>query len=229
MRAVARLVAAVVLTAAASAAVPTAPASAAACSTSHGVTVVVDFHELGGGVQQACDADGADTSASTLFPRNGFPLDYVQRQPGFVCRVSGAPASDPCQNTPPADAYWGLWWSDGKSGSWSYSSEGAGSLSVPDGGYVAFSWNGSSTKSPPGAAPRPHPSSSPSPTSGSAPGGGGQSQSGSSGGSVRRHVRRRPEWYVDRAERHRDPDGAGGGPDGTGPGVRPALEARPDR
>jgi hypothetical protein len=149
----ARLVAAVVLTAAASLALPAAPASAAACPAADGVTVVVDFHELGGGLQQVCDADGADRAASALFPESGFPLTYVQRQPGFVCRVSGAPAEDPCQNTPPADAYWGLWWSDGKSGSWKYSTEGVGSLSVPDGGSVALSWNGSSTKAPPGAAP----------------------------------------------------------------------------
>ena len=93
-----------------------APAVAAGCSGSTGVTVVVDHHQLGGGVQQACDADGGGKAASTVFPDSGFPLTYVQRQPGFVCRVSGAPASDPCVNTPPASAYWSLWWSDGKSG-----------------------------------------------------------------------------------------------------------------
>ncbi len=38
------------------------------------------------------------------------------------------PADDPCVNTPPADAYWGLWWSDGTTGKWTYSSLGAASL-----------------------------------------------------------------------------------------------------
>ncbi|HQR26636.1 MAG TPA: hypothetical protein PLP61_06300 [Nocardioides sp.] len=173
-RILARLVAAIVLLVAAGPALP-APAGAAACSDGDGVTVVVDFHELGGGVQQQCDADGAGTSAATLLPRNGFPLDYVQRQPGFVCRVAGEPADDPCVNTPPADAYWGVFWSDGKSGSWKYAAEGVGSLEVPDGGYVALAWQGSSTRNPPGMAPRSHASPTPSATSSSpaAPAGGG--------------------------------------------------------
>lgn len=133
-----------------------APAYAEPCSTATGVSVVVDFHELGGGLQQVCDPGGGGQRASSLFPDNGFPLTYVQRQPGFVCRVSGVPEDDPCVNTPPADAYWGLWWSDGESGTWSYSSVGVGSLTIPEGGSVAFSWNGSSTKSPPGAPPPEH-------------------------------------------------------------------------
>jgi hypothetical protein len=138
------------------------PAAAAACAGASGVTVVVDFHQLGGGVEQVCDANGAGKSAAALFSDNGFALTYVQRQPGFVCRVSGAPASDPCVNTPPTDAYWGLFWSNGTSGTWSYASQGAGSLSVPDGGYVGFSWQGSSTKTPPGVAPAKHATSAPS-------------------------------------------------------------------
>jgi hypothetical protein len=184
-RTLARLVAAAALAAAAGAVVPSAPASAATCSSADGVSVVVDFHELGGGVRTACVADGGGRRASDLFPAAGFPLTYVQRQPGFVCTVSGAPADDPCVNTPPADAYWGLWWSDGKSGSWTYASTSAAGLTVPDGGYVALSWNGSSTRSAPGAAPAPHQTqptptatpthASPSPTAGpTGTGGAGQ-------------------------------------------------------
>ena len=70
----------------------------------------------------------------------------------------------------PTDAYWGLWWSDGQSGSWSYSPSGAGSLTVPEGGYVAFAWQ-SGSKAPPGVrrqhtpAPRHRPRHRPAPTS----------------------------------------------------------------
>lgn len=174
------LVAAVGLTAAAGLVVP-APAAAAACSSAEGVTVVVDFHELGDGLHQVCDPDGGGDSAASLFPANGFPLDYVQRQPGFVCRVSGEPADDPCVNTPPPDAYWGLWWSDGESSAWTYSSEGAGSLNIPEGGSVAFSWNGSETKTPPGADPATH-ADEPSPTPATGPGGGGGGQGGPGAG-----------------------------------------------
>ncbi|GCD92315.1 hypothetical protein [Nocardioides sp. LS1] len=161
----ASLVAAVLVTAA-TGVIPAAPAQAAACSTASGVTVVVDFHELGGGVQQVCDAGGAGDDAATQFEDSGFALTRVQRQPGFVCRVNNAPSSDQesCVNTPPADAYWGLWWSDGTSGTWTYASQGVDSLTVPEGGYVALSWNGSSTKSPPGAAPTAHKTASPTPS-----------------------------------------------------------------
>jgi hypothetical protein len=67
--------------------------------------------------------------------------------------VNGAPNSDPCVNTSPANAYWGLYWSDGKSGKWSYSSSGVGGVSVPDGGFLAFSWQNGGDADPPGAAP----------------------------------------------------------------------------
>ena len=158
----------------------TPPATAAGCSGAGGVTVVVDHHQLGGGIQQACDADGGGKLASTVFPDSGFPLTYVQRQPGFVCRVAGVPSSDPCVNTPPATAYWSLWWSDGTSGDWVYSSQGVGSLRVPDGGYVAFSWQGQDGKAAPGVAPRPRGQTSP-PASGGT--GGTGDSSGGSGGS----------------------------------------------
>lgn len=77
------------------------------------------------------------------------------RQPGFICRVAGVPADDPCVNTPPATAYWGLFYSDGRSGSWTYSSLGARGLKVPEGGYVGVAWQ-SGGRSVPGLAPAPH-------------------------------------------------------------------------
>ena len=165
----ARIAAAVSMTAAGVVLLPTGAAEAAACPSSDGVTVVVDFNELGGGLKQVCDQDGGGKAAADLFTGNGFPLAYVQRQPGFVCRVSGKPNEDqdPCINTPPADAYWGLFWSDGESGNWVYSSERAGTLNIPGGGYVAFAWQGSSSSAEPGVSPTPHedePSDQPSPT-----------------------------------------------------------------
>jgi hypothetical protein len=163
LRTLVRVAVAAGLAATAYVAIPLSPASAAACPTDEGVTVVVDFHELGGGVQTGCIADGGGQAAAALFPAAGFALDYVQRQPGFVCRVDGVPADNPCVNTPPSDAYWALYWSDGESGSWSYSTAGAGALRVPDGGYVGFSWTGSSARSTPGLAPAPRPAA-PSPT-----------------------------------------------------------------
>jgi hypothetical protein len=127
-----------------------------------GVTVVVDFHQLGGGAQSGCDTAEGHTAAQN-FTSTGFPLEYVQQTPGFVCRVSGKPSTDPCVRTPPATAYWGLWWSDGRSGTWSYATVGVGSLKVPEGGYVAFSWQGQSGRALPGISPTPRRAPEPSP------------------------------------------------------------------
>ena len=143
------------------------PAQASTCGSADGVSVVVDFHQLGGGVQSFCDAGGAGKTADAQLRDAGHALTYVQRQPGFICRIDGKPADDPCVNTPPADAYWSLWWSDGKSGTWTYASQGSATLKVPQGGYVGMSWQGQAARAAPGTAPTAHPSKpSSGPTSG---------------------------------------------------------------
>ena len=138
--------------------------TAAACPGSAGVTVVVEYGALGSGTSTGCAAEGGGRTADRLLKDTGHALTYVQRFPGFVCRIDGLPADDPCVNTPPADAYWGLWWSDGKTGEWSYSSLGAGSLTIPAGGYVAMVWDGSTSTVRPQADPAPHPTPTPTPT-----------------------------------------------------------------
>lgn len=162
----ARLVAAATLVVAATVVLgPTAPASAASCTSADGVTVVVDPGALGGALTSVCDG-GAGQAASARYADSGVALTYAQRQPGFVCRVDGVPASDPCVNTPPADAYWGLFWTDGTSGTWTYSSIGVTGLQVPEGGAVALAWQQGTTRRTPGIAAPVHeasPTESPSP------------------------------------------------------------------
>ena len=145
------LVVAAVAAAAGLVSVSSAPASAALCSAG-GVNVVVDFHELGGGVQKSCDPNGANKSSDKVFEAAGFHLSYAQRQPGFVCRVSGKSPKDPCVNTSPDNAYWGLYWSNGTSGRWTYATTGVSGLSVPKGGFVAFSWQNGGPNDPPRAS-----------------------------------------------------------------------------
>lgn len=179
MRYAARLAAAAVTVAAAGVALPS-PTQASTCGSGSGVTVVVDFHQLGGGAQSACDAGGAGEYADQQFADAGHVLTYVDNEPGFVCQVDASPDRT-CPRTPPANAYWSLWWSDGKSGTWQYASLGVKSLKVPDGGSVALSWQGQSSQAkprvtPPGggasspsSSPSPHPSSSPRPSTGPGP------------------------------------------------------------
>ena len=52
-------------------------ADAAVCSDDTGVTVVVDFHQLGGGVQTVCDADGPEALTHTLDQLDDYPLVLV--------------------------------------------------------------------------------------------------------------------------------------------------------
>jgi hypothetical protein len=167
--------------------VTVAPAAAAACTDAGGITVVVDPGSLPGSLSQTCVASGGDDGAA-LFAAAGHTLERVQRFPGAVCKVDNQPESAGCVNMPPTNAYWGLFWSNGTSGSWVYASEGVDSLSVPAGGSVAFAWQASSSRRNPAAAPPDHDGSDPgddgSGGSGGGTGGGtGGSTGGSSGGS----------------------------------------------
>lgn len=137
-------------------------ASAALCS-GKGVNVVVDFNELGGGVPKGCDPGGGGKPASDVFPAAGFRLDYVTNS-AFVCKVKSLPSGNACAHTPPADAYWALFWSDGKSGKWNYASSGVNGLSVPNGGFLAFSWQNTDKQDPPSASPVNQPTATTAPT-----------------------------------------------------------------
>jgi hypothetical protein len=99
-----------------------APASAAACSGTTGVTVVVDYGPLGGGVKVTC-APGDPTSGLTALTGAGNTYAFVPRFPGFVCQINVKP--NPC-NGGPSTAYWSYWHAP-RHGSWTYSSSGAGS------------------------------------------------------------------------------------------------------
>lgn len=131
-----------------------APAQAAACSGGGGVTVVVDFAELGGGLTAGCDSSTGGQRARGILADAGYSLTMATKSSGFVCRVNGAPASDPCVEAAPADRHWSVWWADGKGGNWVYSSRGVDSLRVPEGGYVAMAWHqGSGRSQPPATVP----------------------------------------------------------------------------
>ena len=146
-------------------------ASSGRCPRGTGVTVVVDYGPLGGGVVTACDPDGAGRPATEVMGRAGFALTYVNNQPGFVCRIDGKPdeSQESCASTPPSDAYWGLFWSDGDPATWKYASQGAGSLEVPEGGSIGWRFQDGGDREDPGAPPTaaatsPSPSASPTPT-----------------------------------------------------------------
>ncbi|HET7820941.1 MAG TPA: hypothetical protein VFL10_05395 [Ornithinibacter sp.] len=110
------------------------PASAAACSGSTGVTVVVD---TGGSTSTKC-ASGDPSSALKALTAAGFSVTYPQQYPGsVVCRINGYPSSDPCVRMPPGDAYWAFFHAK-RGGSWVYSSSGVASYDPAPGSVVGF-------------------------------------------------------------------------------------------
>ena len=144
-----------------------AEAASGRCAPGTGVTVVVDYGPLGGGTEIGCDPNGAGDPASRVVPAAGFPLTYSSGEP-FVCRIKGlpGPADESCGRTPPPDAYWGLFWSDGESGDWSYASVGVTGLEVPEGGSVGWRFQDGGDRENPGVAPtvgKPEPTTRPTP------------------------------------------------------------------
>ena len=89
------------------------------------------------------------------------PPTYDAASAGYVCRVSGKPADDPCVNTPPADAYWGLFWSDGVGELVPTPPRAHEPVTSRTAGTPGSPWQGSDTRRAPDQ-PAAHPSPSPS-------------------------------------------------------------------
>lgn len=119
------------------------------CPDHRGVTVVVDFRSLGGGVQVRC-APGQPSSGFDALGRAGFSHRSTLRFPGFLCRIDDRPAADPCVDTPPATAYWSYWLAE-RNGRWCYSELGAANRRPPEGTVEGWSF----ATSPGGAAAAP--------------------------------------------------------------------------
>ena len=135
-----------------------APASAAACSGTTGVTVVVD---TGSSISTKC-ASGDPGSAMKALTSAGFTVVSPQAYPGtVVCRINGYPSSDPCVRMPPAEAYWGFFHAK-RGGSWVYSQTGVASYDPAPGTVVGFRFG--SGQQPRVAPPAPTKTSAPAPT-----------------------------------------------------------------
>ncbi|KRV48649.1 hypothetical protein AQ490_24250 [Wenjunlia vitaminophila] len=157
------------------------------CPDSNGVTVVVDFRELGGTTIVRCAVGHQDTGLAAL-KAAGIQVTGTNRWgESFVCRLENKPGpdSEPCIDTPPADAYWSYWHA-ANGGSWTYSQFGATNRTPQDGGFEgwSFSLNHDAGEAPaPRVAPR-RPTPQPGGSSGGDTGGstGGTGTSTTSGG-----------------------------------------------
>ena len=143
---------------------PVPVAEAAACSGSSGVTVVVDYGALGG-IQVGCAA-GDPSSGLGALNAAGFSTTGTRKDgPGYVCRINGVPASDPCVVTPPTTAYWSYWHAP-RDGAWTYGSTGAAGYDPAPGSVEGWAF-GSGAR--PGIAAPAAPAPPPAPTTEAAP------------------------------------------------------------
>ena len=141
---------ALVLAGAGLCATPLSPAQAlpaATCSSSNGVSVIVD---TGSSISSRCVA-GDPGSGLQALSGAGYSYIFPRTQPGFVCRINWFPSSDPCVNTPPASAYWSYWHAK-PGGGWTYSSLGAASYNPAPG--TVEGWSFGSGQPPRMAPPR---------------------------------------------------------------------------
>lgn len=116
-----------------SAVVAPAPASAAPCSGTEGVTVVV---QAGNSATTAC-APGDPDSGTDALASAGFSVEQVQSQPGVVCTIDEQPATS-CVRMPPADEYWAFYHADAGDTAWTYSRVSIAEYDPEPGASVGF-------------------------------------------------------------------------------------------
>jgi hypothetical protein len=145
------------VTAGTAAAIDTGRGRPGPCPDANGVTVVIDFQQLGGGAIMRC-AMGDQPTGHAAIKNAGFQITGVQRWgEAFVCRIEGKPGPDTerCINTPPVSAFWSYWYAS-NGGSWTFSQQSLMSRKPPLGSFEGWSFSQGRTQStspPPRAAP----------------------------------------------------------------------------
>lgn len=143
--AVTLLAAIALLGGASTAAAAAEPAQAAAVADCDGVTVIVDFTDLGGAVASGC-AEGDPASGREALESAGFvPVDSA---PGLICTIDAQP--DPCP-TEFEGSYWAYWQHEG--GEWVASQVGADEADPAPGGIEGWRYNDGSVPPPAPDAP----------------------------------------------------------------------------
>jgi len=151
-----------------------APASATgtdgACPESGGVTVVVDFGDLGPQPLVRCAA-GTPANGIAALQDAGIEVAGSQKYGlAVACRINGKPGPDveSCAGMPSATAYWSYWHASA-GGSWTSSQEGAQTAKPAPGGFEGWAFarpkSANDLPTPPRVPPvRQVASSSPAPT-----------------------------------------------------------------
>lgn len=142
------------------------------CPDGNGVTVIIDFQDLGGDSIVRC-AVGDQATGLAALKNAGIQITGTARWgEAFICRIEGKPApnAEPCIDTPPASAYWSYWYAP-NGGSWKYSEWGVANRKPPLGSFEGWSFSKNrtaETNPPPRIAPQ-RPGGNPAPGGGKQP------------------------------------------------------------
>jgi hypothetical protein len=117
-----------------------------ACNDGQGVTLVVDFGSLGGGVNVRCGPQPI-SNGYDVFRNANVSYETVAGK-DFICRIAAQPANANCSNYPPGNYYWSYWYAT-PGQDWHYSSKGAGAHRPSPGAYEGWSFVSSDTATPP--------------------------------------------------------------------------------
>ncbi|GIF69303.1 hypothetical protein Ais01nite_73380 [Asanoa ishikariensis] len=124
------------------------------CPSATGVTVVVDFQDLGGTTIVRCFPSASRGTGLDALKGAGFQIAGVQRWgEGFICRVENRPSAveivpaqgkqnyrELCIDTPPGSAYWSYWHA-GNNCPWVYSQWGIKNRDFIPGGFEGWSFS----------------------------------------------------------------------------------------
>jgi hypothetical protein len=124
------------------------------CENATGVTVVVDFQQLGGTTIVRCDPRPTRGTGLDALKGAGFQIEGVVRWgEGFICRIENRPSAveelpvagdegyrEVCRDTPPAAAYWSYWHA-GNNCQWEYSQWGVKNRDFVPGGFEGWSFS----------------------------------------------------------------------------------------
>ncbi|MCP2163374.1 flagellar biosynthesis protein FlhF [Goodfellowiella coeruleoviolacea] len=124
------------------------------CTSDTGVTVVVDFQQLGGTTLVRCNPQATSGTGLDALKGAGFQLAGTQRWgEGFVCRIENRPSAveeipiegdtdyrESCVDTPPASGYWSYWHA-ANGCAWEYSQWGLKNRAFIQGGFEGWSFS----------------------------------------------------------------------------------------
>ena len=116
----------------------TASTASGACADGNGVTVVVDFTDLGGNIEAGCALKDPATGRAALLAAGFVAADS---QPGLLCAIDSKP--DPCPTTFQG-SFWSYWHST-SGGEWTSYQVGADTSNPASGELEGWRYNDGAT------------------------------------------------------------------------------------